>query len=210
MRNLLPVSDGDGTLRFIRPGDDLAPTAIAPARAGPGGVLSGSITSSNRQRFSRYRALMQVQPSSNTLVQDQPNIEAIASDQAVARYRPKVLLGPFQGDGAGLQSRVDMEAGTRAARSRIVRYQVQGWRTASGWLWRPGYRVPVFDPLLAVGTSSGAPRELLISNVQFAVSDQVGAVTELELVAKEAFTVEPVPSENGHWRDEGSALAAES
>lgn len=187
MRALVPVSDGVGGLRLIVPGESLAPTEIVRSTDAAGRVLGGRIQESTRGRFSTYRVKGQSGDSAAWLSAWGAAQEGTATDPGVPRHRPLVIVETSTSDDGALRRRAQFEATTRAARSAPVTYRVQGWRADGGWMWAPGYRLPVFDPELGVGTESGAPVELLVASVRFTIDDQVGQVSEITLLDPSAF-----------------------
>lgn len=204
MRALVATSDGIGGLRLLVPGDELAPAEIDRSMGGAGRVLRGSVSESTRSRFSTYRVKGQSSDVSTWLGLWGAAQEGLAADPGVLRHRPLVIVETNKADEGALRRRAQFEATTRAARSAPVSYTVRGWRAESGWLWSPGYRLPVYDPVLGIGTESGAPRELLISSVRYTLDDSGGQVADLTLLDAVAFQTRELTEE-----DPAAALWAE-
>lgn len=199
LAGLLVTGDGLGGVRFTKPGIEVAPTSIKRATEGVGRIKAAVIDESSSDRFSTYKVFGQTDSSEAAALIAQwggvmgPPQSGTATDPGVRRHRPKVLLEGSNAAGGRLQKRALLEASTRAARSKTVGYVLDGWRSADNWLWQPGYLVPVYDPLLAIGTDTGAARELLIVNVGFSVSATGGAETKLKLMDPVAFQTLPLP-----------------
>lgn len=189
MRGLLPTSNGTGGLRLIEPGSELAPAAIDRSAEGAGRIVRGRLRSSTRGRYSRYSVKGQTDMPEAWSTDAGGAAEGLATDPGIDRYRPLVLIETTRADRGALRRRAEFEATTRAARSRPVLYRVQGWRAAGGWLWAPGYRVPVYDPILGVGTAAGAARELLLVSVTYTTDERAGRVVDLVLLDPVAFQV---------------------
>ncbi len=204
MRGLVPVGDGLGGIRLWIPGSDLAPAEINRSAGGAGRVLGGSVRGSIRNRFSRYRVLGQATEISAWIGEWGVTQQGIATDPGVGRHRPLVLIEANAADTGALRRRAQFESTTRAARATPISYRVQGWRSESGWLWSPGYRLPVFDPLLGVGSESGAAVEMMISSVSFSLDDSGGQVTDLSLLDQVAFQARELTEGDNHLWSEGT------
>lgn len=198
LAGLVLTGDGLGGVRFTTPGIAVAPTALLRDAQGAGRIRSAIIDETTENRFSSYKVVGQTDSSEGAAALAAwgeaagPPQSGTAADPGVARYRPKVLLEGSNAAGGRLAARALLEASTRAARAKVVGYVLDGWRSADGWLWQPGYRVPVHDPLLAIGTEAGSPRELLVTNVTFSVSATGGAQTKLKLMDPVAFQKLPL------------------
>lgn len=199
LAGLILLGDGLGGVKYGNPGGELAPTTINRADVGAGRIVQATLDEDSSDRFSTYRVLGQtssVEAAEGLALWGEklgPPQVGVASDPGVNRYRPKILMESSNADRGRLTRRALLEASTRAARSKTVGYVLDGWRSANNWLWQPGYRVPVFDPLLAIGSSSNESRELLITNVGFSVGAKGGQQTTLKLMDPVAFTLSELP-----------------
>lgn len=189
MRGLVPNSDGKGGLRLWVPGTDLAEATIDRSFTEAGRIKRGAVRRSTKERFSRYRVKGQSARPESHATTGEPAPQGIAIDPGIGRHRPLLMVETNPGDAGSYRRRAQIEATTRAARSEPVSYTLQGWRSATGWLWSPGYRVPVFDPLLGIATEDGGARELLIASVTQVLSDDQGEIVELQLLDPVAFRV---------------------
>jgi prophage tail gpP-like protein len=113
-----------------------------------------------------------------------------ATDPAVSRWRPLVILADAQGDGPGFQEQADWAVRRAAGASGRIGYTVPGWRGGSGALWRRNTLIEVSDAYLGLRAA-----RLLVAAVCFCVSAD-GSFTELELADRDAFDILPEPSKN--------------
>lgn len=179
------LSDGQGGLQV----GTVAPGHIGTALKEGENVLSASATNDASQRFSAYTVKGQQSGTDDVHGAAAASIKAVATDGAVKRYRPLLILDEDQGDIAGFERRAKWEASVRGARALTVNCTVQGWSHAGG-LWRPNNLVQVDTPRLRV------QRELLVRDVDL-VCDEGGTRTDLVLTPQEAFTLQPPPKGNG-------------
>jgi len=183
LRGLLLVSDSQGGLLITRAGTQQLSTTL---RVGEN-LLSCNVKSDWRDRFSKYIVLGQAPGNDYFNGTAAAHISATATDRAIQRFRPTrelLLVSDTPDIGATLQDRTQWEANTRAARSFTVTAKVQGWRHAEG-LWAPNRLVPV------VSAEQHLDDTLLISAVEFGLSESEGTTTTLTLVPMDAFSLEP-------------------
>lgn len=180
MRAILGMADGRGGLLLTRAGIGKAP---APLVLG-GNVISAQGQFTFKDRFSQYHALGQQEGSDafgDAAEASAPS--ALATDEAVRRYRPTILLGEAQGDEGGLQQRADWQKAVNAGRSKRATYTVQDWR-ANGQLWRPNKLVEVYDAFMNL-----TGEELFIPRVSMALSE-AGTFTQVEVAPADAYKME--------------------
>ncbi|WP_417842972.1 phage baseplate assembly protein [Thalassospira sp.] len=168
-------SDGDGGIALGRPGWGRAQTSLR-MRFTDGGQLrrdnniielSSTLTLSNR--FDRLIMRSQAATSDTDFGLSAAQPEATARDDAVGRYRPKIITSDGAGTAADLQKRVDWEVARRVGKSTSVRYTVEGWRqVAGGDLWRPGLLVSVVDEPTNINS------DMLITAVSLTLDEDKG------------------------------------
>lgn len=188
MRGLLLASDLAGGIYFTTPGLELAPVSLERGV----NVLEGSVEEDETGRFSRY-IIHGAGPTPaywDVGLGPGQSFRVESADAGVTRYRPLVLHSEETAGEAELRARCDFEASVRAARALRVVYALPGWRL-DGHLWRPGQRVPVWDPILEIGGESGIPAELVVGSVDWSRSATGGSRTILELYRPGAFAPEP-------------------
>ena len=190
LRGLVLNSDGAGGVYMRRPGSTRAPVAISRAAT----ILEAELRDSDSGRFSKYIAHGQAAGLEGWDAGGSPgqSLRAEAEDPGVGRDRPLVIVAGAGANVAEREARVAFEATSRAGKSRRVSYTLPGW-TLEGHRWEPGERVPVYDPALGIGTSTGSPVDLVLVGVRFSASSGQGARASLELMPPGAFTLEPVP-----------------
>lgn len=128
-------------------------------------------------RFSEYIVKGQAAASDDGTEAARPAVQSAARDDAVRRYRPKVLTSEMGSSEGSAESRAEAEASARAGKSTKISVTVQGWTMSDGNLWPLNALVTLQSPMLLADDV-----ELLISQVEFSVSDSGGTITKLELV----------------------------
>lgn len=183
MRGLLLRATGAGGLQLTRAGAEKTRTVL---RYGEN-VLAGARRGSWKDRYSTYTVKAQVPGDDEFFGQKATQIKASADDAQVNRYRPTVVQAENEDSGRELQDRATWERNVRAGRSRRLTYKVRGWRDEDGALWAPNVLVRVDDTRLRIRD------ELLVVTATLAKTLGEGTTTTLELTAKEAFLVQPLP-----------------
>lgn len=194
MRGLWLMSDGAGGVLITR---------VAKKRSGGAlqlgvNILSASAQLDFKERFSRYIVKGQA-PGSDTLSGTYASqIKREATDPAVRRYRPTIVLAEGGADGpASVKDRALWQSRVNAARSLNISVTVQGWSPTGGvgTLWEPNRLVRVDDEWLGI-----QQQDLLIKQVIFSLSDK-GTTTELALTMPDAFELLPLKESSGDQFD---------
>jgi len=182
MRAVMPVSDGQGNLVLTRAKDG---PPVAELIQGVN-IKSARAEFSMRERFSEY--IIKGQGRGNDGDSDFPEmhtqISATSKDDFVKRYRPLIVLAEECGVHATYKERAEWERNVRRGRSARATILVNGWRNPSGALWRANTIVHLNSSHL------GADADLLIVGGTYIMDAQMGQMTELNLVAREAFDLE--------------------
>lgn len=187
MRAVLAISDGGGGLILTRAG-----ATDSGARLTRDNMLSASGLYSTRERHNQY--IVKGQESGGSGWGETVEPVGKASDPAIKRHRPLVILAEEPADGISLDDRAAWEASTRAGRSRRISVTLQGWRSGSGRLWRPNETLHIADEWLDVD------RRMMIAGVTFRKDARAGSTADLELVRPEAFDILPLPeTEDVGW-----------
>jgi prophage tail gpP-like protein len=108
-------------------------------------------------------------------------VEATASDGAVSRYRPLVVIEDRDLDQATAQSLADARSQREAGESLKAHIPVRGFHDSAGKLWTPGWLVWVESAML------GLQQAMLIRRAPFRKAAKGGSTTRLELVDPRAF-----------------------
>jgi prophage tail gpP-like protein len=183
---LLLTDDETGALVIRRTG---------VARAG-GALVEGenieeiSATFTIANRFSVVHVKAQNTGFDDAFGADVSEVRASASDPAVPRYRPRLLVAEAAGGEAMARQRARWEVRRRAGRGTVADVRVAGWRQAGGRLWRAGEQVSVRAPYLHLD------RTMVVGRVVYRLDDR-GSSTTLSLSLPGAFDPEPQASGAG-------------
>lgn len=179
IRAVLLTTDGTGKLVITRPGNASIATALVLGE----NILEASGSISQRERYSQYTLKGQSAGGDDWSGEQASAAKATATDPAVRRYRPLIVVSDSQGDGVTLKDRALWEATFRAARAIDIMITAQGWAHSNG-LWAPNAIVHVNDKWLRLND------ELLIKAVRL-VLDEGGTRAELTLTRPDAFKLLP-------------------
>lgn len=183
-RGLLAVSTAAGDIELITPAQDAPVAALVQGE----NILAAEGGHDIAERYSRY--LLKGQASGDDDVNGRaasaPSAEA--SDPAVTRHRPLLIVGEEQSDIASLKKRAEWEATTRAGRAQQARVTVQGWRRPDGRLWTPNVTVSLSAPALFMDG-----RMLVVSAAL--MKDERGTVTDLIVSPPGAFSQLAIPED---------------
>lgn len=123
-------------------------------------------------RFSKY-----IVRSQNSLSSE---IEGVATDSSIKRYRPKVVMSESSVDADGAAKRANWEAKKSLAQSQKISVNVVGWRQDGKDLWDVGLIVPFKSETFGLDT------ELLVASVELVNSISSGRVANLSLIPPDA------------------------
>lgn len=142
-------------------------------------VKDGSATYDNSNRFSRY-----VVKGQNHSFLGEPEqaseVEGVATDEGITRYRPYVLVPETTADDSTTADRAAYEANIRAANSVEAQVQVQGWFQEDGSFWEINEIVPCDFGFL------GIREKMLVRKVVF-TKNNGGTYTTLTLTHSDAY-----------------------
>lgn len=188
MRGVLLVSDGKGGLVITRAGTGRINTPLVQGK----NIKVGRGAFSMRDRHSVYTCKGQAVGFDTSSPEQNASPVGEATDPAVTRYRPLVILAESTSDAAGLKNRAMWEAAVRKGRSARPVFTVQGWRHADG-LWSPNLLVPVKCPYLDLD------QEMLVVSVAHTIGR--GSYCELELGLPEGFELAALsePEDDSVW-----------
>lgn len=142
-------------------------------------ILEASAMLREDQRHSEYNVLGQDHGRDKEFGKPVAERKSRVKDGAVKRHRPLTLLNETKTSRKGAKKRGAWEAARRAGESVRVEIKVYDWFYAPGQLWRPGMRVQVTSPMLAIN------RVLSLENVSLRLSKD-GTIASLALVPVEA------------------------
>lgn len=181
IRGVLLSTDGQGRLVITRTGQVKVATPLVLGQ----NIMQARGSISLRDRYSQYVVKGQAPGTDYFSGPAVSGLKATASDPAVKRYRPLVMVSESQGDGMSLRDRAQWEATVRAARATEISITAQGWAHANG-LWAPNTLVRVQDRWMRLDDGV----ELLVRAVSFKLDEQ-GSTTELSLTRPDAFKLLP-------------------
>jgi len=174
-RQLLITSTADGKLVFTQSSKNVLPVTLLEGE----NILTCEASFSSKDRFSSYT--VEGQPDS---VCGYVFCKASASDAAVPRYRPLLVIAEEKANQAYCKNRAVWESLVRAAKAVSASVTVQGWRTPSGDLWAVNNLINISAPSIRI---DGA---LLITEAEFR-KDNSGTTTALVLKRQDAFLPDP-------------------
>jgi prophage tail gpP-like protein len=186
IRALLMTSDGLGGLVITRAGTGRCPTTLKNGVniKAAAGVLD------HKDRFQEYLVKAQAPATDYWNAAASAHVRGTATDPAIKRYRPQIIVGESQADGLSAKDRAIWQSKMRAARSLNVTARVQGWTHAEG-LWTPNTVVHITDDWLQLD------HDLLIKTVTLTQDDREGTVTELALTDPHAYKLLPLKETKG-------------
>ncbi|WCT72049.1 contractile injection system protein, VgrG/Pvc8 family [Sphingomonas naphthae] len=138
-------------------------------------------------RFSRYVVKGQAAGDDDVNGTAAAAPTASASDPAVKRYRPTIVMAEDQADIATLRKRAAWEAIVRAARAQEATVTLAGWRRDDGKLWSEMQAVDADLPSVWIT----AP--LVAAGISFRLDEDEGQRVEIRLARKEAYTQLAIP-----------------
>ncbi len=185
-RAVLAFGDGRRELVITRAG--LSGAASGSIRLGEN-AKSASGRFSQAERFNLVVVRSQQESADELDSESELHPEGRASDEAITRYRPTVIVGEEPGPGQTLADRAAWHRAVARGRGASVTYVMQGWRDDGGAFWMPNTTVHVRDEYMNID------RELLIVAVTHRLTENAGRETELEVAPREAYDLLPEAAE---------------
>jgi prophage tail gpP-like protein len=176
------ISTREGNIRLTRAARARAFTSLEQNV----NILSASANYDDSQRHDKYIVKGQTTGLPDFFGESVAQAEGTATDAAVTRHRPLVIIAEGNADAAQSQTRAQWEASSRLAQAARVNVTVQGWTQGDGSLWGINQITNVKSQFLGIN------RDMLITSVTHTDSTDEGKVTELTLVDPQAYNTEPV------------------
>lgn len=192
LSRFLSTDDAQGRLVIARPGS--AGRAVDRLERGVN-LLSGDASLDFSGVFSEYVSKGQRAGNDEVFGLAASEIEARVSDTRIARKRTLVLHERGQLTPELARQRVAWERENRISKALQTTYEVQGWRQSNGALWRHNQIVRVVDPLV------GFDRDLLITEIEYSLSEQGGTKAKLTVAPPDGFEAEPPDPTKRRKRD---------
>lgn len=182
MRAVLPIANIDGDLVLTSAGNERSHDAIAYGW----NVISAKSMYDYSERFSEY--IVKGSRSSDGDGWSSSNVQIFgkATDVAISRYRPKLILADGQATNKLAQTRAAWEGQVRAGRSADVTVRLQGWRQSNGALWRENQLVIVDIIPLRIRQT-----EMIISQITYSYDAVSGQYCDVLLRRPEAYQADP-------------------
>lgn len=173
--NIVLTDDENGNLVITQPGHagDCEDALVLGQN-----VLSGEAKFDFSKRFSDYVLLGQHKQTDADNAKTAASDKGAAHDEAVTRYRLKVIKDKGQSSNSFCLNRADFEMRYAKAQSEKMTYKVQGWRQASGSLWPLNGNVRVVDAVLGQEGLS-----FVIAKISFDLNAQ-GMTTSIDCCEK--------------------------
>jgi len=183
LRGVLAFSNGEGVLLLDRPASTPASAALVEGV----NVEEWTITVDQSNRFRDYYVRGQISGGDDYSGQLAAEVEGTATDPAIRRFRPLLVLAEGALTFEDAADRAQWEATVRAARAARLEVLVQGWRQVpfTGPVWSINQLVQVRIP------SAGLRRSLLVESVVFRRSLE-GTSTSLTLTRADAYRPQPI------------------
>lgn len=192
LSRLLSTDDARGQLVIARPGS----AGRAADRLEHGvNLINGDAPLDFSKVYSEYVAKGQRAGTDDVYGVDASEIEARVSDDRVTRKRVLVLHERGQMTPELARQRVAWERENRISKALQTSYEVRGWRQSNGALWRHNQIVRVVDPLV------GFDRDLLITEIEYSLSEKGGTKAKITVAPPDGFEAEPPDPSKRRKRD---------
>lgn len=192
-RQVLCASDGDGNIVLQRSSTTLLPVPIVrQVSGGNNNVLASSVDCDWTGRFNQVTVKSQFNPSvCEDTVETNVDYGDHDNDTKIRESRKMVMVAESSTDTLTAKERATWEVNIRRARSIIYKASVVGFTTQleGSTLWWPNMLVKVKDDYCDINA------QMLIKDVEFSISESGGSITNLTLVAKDAFSLQAVMDE---------------
>lgn len=182
-RGVLITSNAAGDLVFTRADESHSDRLVLGEN-----LLSVDFDEDYRDRFSEYT--VKGHGRSNGKVGDTVDARTIASqkgtatDSAITRYRPMIILADSKIDAQSATARALREQRRRLAKSVTFEAQLDGWTRSNGQIWMPNILAKIDASKFAIQTGP-----LLVSKVVLTLDDREGVKTTLTLAPRDGFLV---------------------
>ncbi|MCW8959380.1 MAG: hypothetical protein OQL21_10115, partial [Gammaproteobacteria bacterium] len=182
----------DGGILITRRSDERISTALVLGE----NILEAKGEFNHRNRFSEYHIIghtLWAEPADDSANNNSLVLVTGMAGDSISRYRPTTIIAdnmtPEQA-----RRHAEFTRNVHYGRSRKATYIVGGWRHAGG-LWRHNTNVLVKDPWMGFEGHDGGGEWLMVGTVEY-VLDGEGERTELTVMPREAYDMEPLPDED--------------
>jgi len=183
MRATLAFADGDGALVLAKPASRFSNVALVEGS----NITEWTVKLSLRQRFQTYIVRGQGRGSDAGWGEAVAQIEGIATDPQVARFRPLIVLSEGTASFDNARDRAQWEAAFRAARAHTIDVELPNWREGGPEtdLWAVNTELQVVIP------SEQVDAKFLTREVAFTRTAADGNKCTINLTRPDAYTPKP-------------------
>lgn len=184
------ISTREGNIRLTRAARARAITSLEQDI----NIMSANATFDDSQRHSEYIVKGQTVglPDFNGANVSQP--EGSASDLAITRHRPFIMVAEGNSDTPQSKTRAEWESSSRLAKATRVNVTVQGWTQSEGTIWGINQVIKLSSRFL------GIDRDMLITSVNHTDGTESGKTTTMTLVDPQSYN--PVAEINKDTKDD--------
>jgi prophage tail gpP-like protein len=178
------LSDAHGDLWLTRGPQGRTITPLVLGR----NILTAGGNESYRSRFSDYTVLSDLDDTVMSF-NDASHIQGSHKDSTIKVYRPITITSEVKCSAAECTTQANWLSKAHLGRSKQLRYVVRGYRQSNGELWPINYLVKIDDAYMGIN------QDRLIVETNMIIDDN-GMRTEIAVMPKEAFDLQPLPEVN--------------
>lgn len=191
LRSLLARSTPEGDIRLARAGKRRAQRPlqrfIDPERQRENNIIRGGGSFATTGRFSEFHVIGQSPGSNSSYGEETAQGSAVIHDQAILRYRPKIMLADGAANSDDCMRIGSWEVAQAAGKAQQSSFDVVGWRQFSGGpLWEVDLVTEINDE------ETGIIRNDLIINALSFIRDLESSYCTITLQPVAAFDPKPV------------------
>jgi prophage tail gpP-like protein len=146
-------------------------------------IKAGYLDQNDENRYSSYKVKGYGIGTDDKSPTDYISCYGNFSDTLIKRTKPIVIFSDTSTTISQCQNRAKWEARVRAGLSRKVIYDIQGWTQSDGKMWDINKLVKIDDQFTGYKTT------MLISDVNYLYSEDIGEITQLTLVDKDTYNL---------------------
>ncbi len=193
-RQVLLTSNGDGNVVITRgSATRIDAFLIQRVDSDDNNVISWEVDYNLTTRFNRYKmpsqlnliALVLAGLSSISTIVEQGSGESVITDRNIREGRQMVIVPEANSSDGETRKRAEWEKNIRKARSRTYGAVVDGYRNQTGDLWRVNRLIRVDDVF------AGIDSVMLVNSVEYSLTEDKGSTTDLGLINRDAYTLDP-------------------
>jgi len=189
-KNVILSSNSDGDVVIQRAeGVDVKAKLVNRIDGKGNNIISYSFTYDDTGRFNRYEAIGNSNMNILALLGKQQPKKVVdqrgfITDRRMREGRQLIIASENPGSSPNMKERAEWEANIRKARSRVYSATLSGYRNQAGELWTPNTIVQVIDENAEIND------RMLINAVTYRLDPDSGRTTELNLINKNAYSLE--------------------